>query len=296
VVLVVLVVLLAVVMLLVVLSADDTVAVLQRVRGHVIASPCALSVAFCVALRTAFPGRFRGRTDVRDGSSGVATNQTPVRLDSERVFVVLWMDEQVFAIRLRGFLSQGPGRMIAMTAVAFAQQQFSFPPNAGPQPAPVMVLVPSMADDVRPSMRTTVDVLPMPPRSVPRRAVHSGSTSSRSTNIAIAAPRSSTSPVWLVRLALVAAVTVLAAVGLFLATGNDGRGSTVGPASAVVTPAAVDGSAAVHVVQPGDTLWSIAAVVAPGSDPRPIVDELARRSGGAGLQPGQRIALEGLGR
>jgi len=208
-----------------------------------------------------------------------------------------------------------------MTAVAFAQQQFSFPPNAGPRPAPAMVLVPSMADDVRPSMRTTVDVLPIPRRSVPRRSVprrtvHSLSAnyrpmprrsvhglsanslvaSSRSTDIAIAVPQSSTRPVWLVRLALVAAVTVLAAVGLFLATGNDGRGPTVGPASAVVTPAAVDGSAAVHVVQPGDTLWSIAAVVAPGSDPRPIVDELARRSGGAGLQPGQRIALEGLGR
>jgi hypothetical protein len=31
-----------------------------------------------------------------------------------------------------------------------------------------------------------------------------------------------------------------------------------------------------YVVQPGDTLWAIAGWVAPGRDPREVVDQLAR--------------------
>jgi hypothetical protein len=99
----------------------------------------------------------------------------------------------------------------------------------------------------------------------------------------------------MLRAALVGAVTIVGVIGLFVATGDSGLPSS-GPLAPVEAPVAVDGLIAVHVVQPGDTLWSIAAAVAPGSDPRPIVDELARRSGGVGLQPGQRIALDGLER
>jgi hypothetical protein len=47
----------------------------------------------------------------------------------------------------------------------------------------------------------------------------------------------------------------------------------------------------VYVVRPGDTLWTIASKIAPGADPRPVVDDLADRAGGAVLQPGQRIEL-----
>jgi hypothetical protein len=50
----------------------------------------------------------------------------------------------------------------------------------------------------------------------------------------------------------------------------------------------------VYVVEPGDTLWSIAGRIAPGEDPRPIVDELADRAGGSVLRPGQRLSLAGL--
>jgi nucleoid-associated protein YgaU len=49
-----------------------------------------------------------------------------------------------------------------------------------------------------------------------------------------------------------------------------------------------------HVVRPGDTLWAIARKIKPEGDPRPVVDELARRTGGRPLQPGQRIELDGL--
>ena len=41
-----------------------------------------------------------------------------------------------------------------------------------------------------------------------------------------------------------------------------------------------------YVVQPGDTLWRIAARVAPGADPRPVVEDLAEANG---LQPGSLV-------
>jgi LysM repeat protein len=259
------------------------------------------------------------RTDVRNGSSGVGRDQTPVRLDTERVFVLSLMFEQVFVTRLRGFLSQGPGRIIAMTAVAFAQQQFSFPSETHPRPQPVVSLVRSIPSDAhrdqptpKPARstrpQTSVTVLPVPARQATGQRAQVGSLARlhagvgvrpitrRSIDVGVAGAPLAARPVWLVRLALVALVSVLAVAGLLLSAGTSGQGPVSGPAATVAVPAATDGSAAVHVVQPGDTLWSIAAAVAPGSDPRPIVDELARRSGGAGLQPGQRIAIEGLGR
>jgi LysM repeat protein len=264
-----------------------------------------------------------GRTDVRNGSSDIGRDQTPVRLDTERVFVLSLVFEQVFATRLRGFLSQGPGRIIAMTAVAFAQQQFSFPSETHQRPQPVVSLVRSIPTDAHRDQptaqparsarpQTSVTVLPVPARQAARQRAQVGSVASLhagmgvrpiarrpvdvSFDLGVVGASLATRPVWLVRLALVALVSVLAVAGLLLSTGTSGQGSVSGPAAPVAVPAATDAPAAVHVVQPGDTLWSIAAAVAPGSDPRPIVDELARRSGGAGLQPGQRIAIEGLGR
>ncbi len=48
---------------------------------------------------------------------------------------------------------------------------------------------------------------------------------------------------------------------------------------------------ATHVVEPGDTLWSIAGDLAPGSDRRATVAALSEVAGGAALVPGQRIYL-----
>jgi nucleoid-associated protein YgaU len=46
-----------------------------------------------------------------------------------------------------------------------------------------------------------------------------------------------------------------------------------------------------HVVQPGDSLWSIAARLEPGADPRPVVDELSAGRGGRALVPGEVVTL-----
>jgi Tfp pilus assembly protein FimV len=47
-----------------------------------------------------------------------------------------------------------------------------------------------------------------------------------------------------------------------------------------------------YVVAPGDTLWSIAQRVAPGQDPRPVVDGLIEANDlGGGLQAGQELSI-----
>jgi hypothetical protein len=57
--------------------------------------------------------------------------------------------------------------------------------------------------------------------------------------------------------------------------------------------AAPAGAAVSITVQPGDSLWSIASRLAPGSDPRPVVDALAAARHGTVLQPGETIQWDG---
>lgn len=66
-----------------------------------------------------------------------------------------------------------------------------------------------------------------------------------------------------------------------------GPGSGVDPVGAGTTSAA----RTVVVVQPGDTLWSIAAEIDPGADVRATVDRLAERNGGTSLTVGQRLVV-----
>jgi hypothetical protein len=68
-----------------------------------------------------------------------------------------------------------------------------------------------------------------------------------------------------------------------------GGGSLATPES---RPAAVAATAsAVHVVQPGDTLWSLARRIQPTGDIRSLVDRLAAAQDGRPLTAGQRIVL-----
>jgi len=59
-------------------------------------------------------------------------------------------------------------------------------------------------------------------------------------------------------------------------------------------PASSSASTGVHyVVEPGDSLWSIAEELAPGEDPRPVVDALAEARGDVPLIPGETIVWPG---
>ena len=46
-----------------------------------------------------------------------------------------------------------------------------------------------------------------------------------------------------------------------------------------------------YVVEPGDTLWSIASRFDPSGDPRPVVSELAEQVGSNVVVPGERLRL-----
>jgi len=51
-------------------------------------------------------------------------------------------------------------------------------------------------------------------------------------------------------------------------------------------------SVARYVVRPGDSLWTVARHVAPGSDPRPVVDALAAARHGAPLLIGETVVWQ----
>jgi nucleoid-associated protein YgaU len=82
---------------------------------------------------------------------------------------------------------------------------------------------------------------------------------------------------------LLVAVALVVSIGSVTTAGAD-RGDG---------PPAVSAEGESYVVQPGDTLWSIAEQLAPDADRRAVVDALNEVSGGASLQPGQRLYLPG---
>jgi len=90
---------------------------------------------------------------------------------------------------------------------------------------------------------------------------------------------------YLVRRAAVAVVAALVIVVLAQVLGGL-VGSLAGAMDGV--PAA---SGAVHVVAPGDTMWSLAGDLAPGLDRRVAVDDLLALNGEAPLRVGQDLRL-----
>ena len=89
------------------------------------------------------------------------------------------------------------------------------------------------------------------------------------------------------------AVVVAAVLALALFAGVQAVASSlvVRPAPAA-TPAPPAPAAAVHVVQPGETVWTIARTMAPDGDVRATVDRIVARNGGPVLQVGQRLVLD----
>lgn len=70
---------------------------------------------------------------------------------------------------------------------------------------------------------------------------------------------------------------------------SDGRAGTQVPVKPLSST-----DEGVYVVQPGDTIWSIARRLSPEADPRPLVEELRGRRGGVELQVGDRLELGDL--
>ena len=95
-----------------------------------------------------------------------------------------------------------------------------------------------------------------------------------------------------VALILAVAFVVVAMAGLravVLATGIAGGR----PLSAADAPTPVPAGRETLLVQPGDTLWTIARDLQPTGDLRSVVDELAALNDGASLEAGQTLLLPG---
>jgi LysM repeat protein len=127
----------------------------------------------------------------------------------------------------------------------------------------------------RPRPVDLADVEPLCPRAVPRALPD------RPTRIR--------------RRRLAALLVTVALIGVVATAGRAllGAASSVEPSSPqpVDAPPLSPAVGQTYVVKPGDTLWSIAATIAPDSDPRPVVDALRAANGGPGIQVGQRLTI-----
>ena len=93
---------------------------------------------------------------------------------------------------------------------------------------------------------------------------------------------------WPRRLAfLLVALLLVAGAGVVLRAAG-GSLTHEPPAAPANSPITAD-----YVVQPGDTIWSVARRLQPDGDVRPLVDRLVAEHGGEGLVAGEAIHVEG---
>ncbi len=78
---------------------------------------------------------------------------------------------------------------------------------------------------------------------------------------------------------------------LLLASPWSGRGQTGLTAPGPTPVASALSPHSVYVVQPGDTLWSIAERLDPQGDPRPAMTAMSNEIGHDTVRPGERLLL-----
>lgn len=94
-------------------------------------------------------------------------------------------------------------------------------------------------------------------------------------------------------MALLAMLVTVTVVALLVVVGYGMAGAeSAGAARLGATSSSFGAGVQVHVVRPGDTLWSIARVAQPVGDVRPLVGRLLRQTG-SHLDVGMRVELPG---
>ncbi|MGH9154945.1 MAG: LysM peptidoglycan-binding domain-containing protein [Acidimicrobiales bacterium] len=89
----------------------------------------------------------------------------------------------------------------------------------------------------------------------------------------------------------VTSAAVLLAVAAVFGWFGGGPLAAAGPVSPGTGTDVVNVAQRSYVVEPGDTLWSIARHVQPDGDVRPLVDRLGDARGAGPLQPGEVLLL-----
>lgn len=131
--------------------------------------------------------------------------------------------------------------------------------------------------------------LQQPTCYIPARDMPAGQRSARSVT---EAPKNELAPaehrsLGLGAIVVIVAIVVAAVVGF----GSDAAAS--GPVDVLSESSQISDTIEIYVVQPGDTLWSIASAIAlPGEDVRPLVDALQQTADGSDLDVGQRLVID----
>ncbi len=136
---------------------------------------------------------------------------------------------------------------------------------------------------------------PAPPRATARHP-RAGTPRSAAGLRSVSRPRRLDPAVYRRRRLLAAGLFLLAIAAVLIVAQLIQAGIGGGPLTttgAAAGPGMIQAGTTDYVVRPGDTLWSIAANLAPGRDERPLVDQLARETHGASLYPGEVIPLPG---
>ncbi len=142
------------------------------------------------------------------------------------------------------------------------------------------------------AMLPEINVLAQPTAAAPRYRVAPHQPSPAAQPQGHAQPKPGQPNFVLRRLGVVLAVvatTIVSVVGIGSA-GAD-HSVSVGHPAATMPASAAEPATTTVIVQPGDTLWTIAERVAPEVDRRKAVDELAKIAGGSMLEVGQRLEI-----
>jgi nucleoid-associated protein YgaU len=125
---------------------------------------------------------------------------------------------------------------------------------------------------------------PAPPRRRPEDRVRPDS--ARPRLVVVRAPAPAPRTTTRVSAATFRRRRLVALAGLVVAVAIVGRAGAALGSGSLAAPGR--GPAVVrYVVRPGDTLWSAASHLAPGRDPREVVDGLVQSRGNGPLQPGE---------
>ena len=116
----------------------------------------------------------------------------------------------------------------------------------------------------------------------------------RHTAVAAGGSRAATrATYWRRRIAVVALAVALVLVMAQAGAALGGSLATPERRPAASSRAGAADQARSTVVRPGDSLWSVAARLAPDSDPRPVVDAIAGARHSTVLVPGETIRWDG---